>query len=169
MTILCVALGWLTAGVLVDSYLIFASDPALWYRGVLTVALGLSILLACVDLWRMSVRGLYWLRASMLLCLVVILVDIPTLGIPAGAAVLIVVVQLSVFWALNRYVGGHVQRRHSDMVIRAFRDGDLAGVVNCFTESVRGHRRATLWENTHGHPLSRISTLGGGAYPPSTS
>jgi putative acetyltransferase len=28
-------------------------------------------------------------------------------------------------------------RRHSEMVIRAFQEGDLASVVNCFTESVR--------------------------------
>jgi hypothetical protein len=111
ITILCLALGWLTIGAFGNSYLIIAGELGLpWYHGILAVAYGVSTLLACVGLWRMRVQGLYWLRAWMLVCFVLILATVPVFGIPLGAAAFIVAVQLGISWLLNRYVSGRVQR-----------------------------------------------------------
>jgi hypothetical protein len=111
ITIICLAFAWLTLGALGNSYLILTGEFALpWYHGILPVAYGIATLLACVGLWRMNIQGLYWLRAWIVICLALILTTVPVFGIPLGGAVLILVVQLAVSWALNRYVSGHVQR-----------------------------------------------------------
>jgi hypothetical protein len=111
ITILCLALGWLTIAGFGNSYLILAGEFGVpRYHGMLAAAYGASTLFACVGLWRMKVRGLYWLRAWMLICFVLILTTVPVFGIPLGGAAFILAVQLVVSWALNRYVSGHVQR-----------------------------------------------------------
>jgi hypothetical protein len=111
ITIVCLVLGWLTIGAVGNSYLILAGEFGLpWYHGVLAAAYGVSTLSACVGLWRMNVQGLYWLRAWMIICFVLILATVPVFGIPLGGALFILALQLVVSWVLNRYVGGHVQR-----------------------------------------------------------
>jgi hypothetical protein len=117
ITILCVALAWLTLAGIGNAYLLLTGQFGLpRYHGVLAAAYAISTLFACVGLWKMRVWGLYWLRTWMLVCVGMVVAMIPAFGVLEGGfegilmLVVFCAVVLALFWFLNRYVGGHVRR-----------------------------------------------------------
>ena len=115
ITVLCLLLGWQTLAGVGNAYLIltgqFAGLPG--YLGFFSAANSAATLMASLDLWRMKVRGLYWLRIWMVICLAMGVAMIPSFrDIAAGGTLGILGFDVFVgalFWLLNQYVSSRVQ------------------------------------------------------------
>lgn len=110
ITLLCLALGWLSVAGVGNSYLLLTGQfyglPA--YLGLFMAAYAVSAFFACIGLWRMKTWGLLCLRIWMFVSLSMAIALIPALqAFSLGERMAILGFTLFVailFWVLNRYV-----------------------------------------------------------------